>query len=113
MITGTLSPASTRATWSESVELTDEDGGDPIDLSDVDEITVEIRDPASMSSVLTATLGDGVTIIETGVFQFEFSKDDMNDLCPKTYEIGCTIEKDDQTVQLLIGYVPVVDGIVS
>lgn len=113
MLTGTLSPVSNRATWSESVAIDDEETGEAIDLSDVDEITIAIRTQGSSTPVLSATLtGEQITIIETGVFQFEFSESQMGGLCPQTYEIGCTLEKDDQSVQLLIGTVSVLDGIV-
>lgn len=114
MLTGTLDPVSTKATWSESFEIVDDETDEAIDLSDVDEITVTIRDPQSQTAMLTATYtGDDIELVDDGVFQVTFSADSMGGLSPKTYDIGCTIEKDDQTVQFLIGRLPVLDGIVS
>lgn len=114
MLTATLSPVSNRADWIDAYGLYDIDTEDPIDVSSATEITVSIRDASSQAIILTATLSDGsVDHIEDGVFQWSFSASSMRNLCAKTYEVGCTIEIDDQTIQLLIGQLPVVDGIVS
>lgn len=114
MLTGTLDPVSNKATWVVLYELVDADTDEAIDLSDVDEITVQIRDPGSSSSRLSATkTGGDVTITDTGVFRFVFSADDMAGLDPRTYEIGVTLEQDDEVVQLMIGHLPILDGIVS
>ena len=114
MYIGNLSPASNRATWSESYELTDSETGDLINLSNVDEITLEVRDPSSKSVVLSLTkTASEITIVDTGVFQWRAEASDMRGLSAKTYEVGCVIEQDDDEVQLLIGYLPVLDGIVS
>lgn len=114
MFTGTLDPVSNKATWVCFYELTDADTDEAIDLSSVDEITVQVREPGSGSSRLTATkTGGDVTIPDTGVFRWVFSATDMGGLDPKTYEIGVTLEQDDEVVQLMIGYLPVLDGIVQ
>lgn len=114
MFTGTLSPASNRATWSESYELTDSDTGEAISLASVDEITLEVRDPDSGSAVLSGTMTGGeISIIATGIFQWRFEASAMRGLNPKTYEIGCVIEQDGDEVQILIGHLPVLDGIVT
>lgn len=114
MLTGTLNPTSTSASWSESFEIVDDDTDEAVDLSDVDEITVTIRDPQSKTIMLTATYtGDDIELVDDGTFQVSFTADQMGGLESKTYDIGCTIEKDDQTVQFLIGHLPVLDGIVS
>lgn len=111
---GPLTPASNRATWSESYELTDDEDGDEIDLSAVDEITLEVRDPDTKCAVLTGTkTGGDIVIVSTGVFQWRFEASAMRALCAKTYEVGCVIEQDDDEVQILIGTLPVLDGIVS
>jgi len=114
MLTGTLTPTSTSASWVESFEIVDDETDEAIDLTDVDEITVTIRDPKTLTPMLTATYtGNDIELVDDGVFQVSFTADEMGGLSPKTYDIGCTIEKDDQTVQFLIGQLPVLDGIVS
>lgn len=114
MLTGTLSPVSNQADWIEAYGLYDEETGDPVDVSDAAEITISIRDPESGSADLTATLTGGtIEHIETGVFQWTFTVAQMQQLCAKTYDVGMTILKDDQTIQLFIGKLPVLDGIVG
>lgn len=117
MFFGALDPVSNKATWSENLELLDSETGDPIDLSAVTEITLEVRDMESHSAVLTGTYTGGEVIIvgasTDGVFQWEFSVAQMRALQAKTYDVGCTIEQDGDTVQLIIGHLPVLDGVVS
>jgi hypothetical protein len=114
MFTGTLSPVSNKADWIEEYELYDDETGEALDISTAEEITVSIRDPNSQSIELTASLSGGsITHIETGVFEWTFTAAQMRGLCAKTYEVGMTMLKDDVTTQILIGHVPVVDGIVS
>lgn len=79
MLTGSLPPISRRATYIETLELIDDDTGDPIDLTGAD-IRVELcanigRDdygwwdwPATTS----ATLADGITVPEAGIVQWRF-----------------------------------------
>lgn len=114
MLTGTLSPTSNKQDWSESISLTDDETDEAIDLSDVDEITIEVRNPLNGCTELSGTMTGGeISIIETGVFSWSFTAAQMGNLCPRAYEVGCIITKDDQTIQLLIGQLPVIDGIVS
>ena len=114
MFNGSLDPVSNKATWIVNYELSDADTGDLIDLSSVDEITVEVRDAVSKASLLTASkTGGDVVISDTGVFTWTFTATQMRTLGAKTYEVGCTIEDNDEVAQLLIGTLPVHDGIVT
>ena len=114
MFAGTLDPVSNKATWVCLYELTDAETDEAIDLSGVDEITIEIRDPQNASSVLTATkTGGDITITDTGIFRWAFTATQMRTLSAKTYEIGCVLEQDDEEVQLIIGTLPVFDGIIT
>jgi hypothetical protein len=109
-----LPAVSNRADWIDAYKLLDDETGHPIDLSDATEITVEIRDRETRSPQFSATLSGGtVEHIETGIFQWSFSLSQMRSLCPKTYDVGLTILKDEITTQILIGTLPVYDGIVS
>jgi ribosomal protein L30E len=109
MFIGALDPVSNKATWTVQYELSDAETGDLIDLSDVDTITVSIRDPQTKTQLLSTT----GTVVDTGVFSWTFTATQMGTLCAKAYEVGCTLTKDSETLQLLIGQLPVLDGIVS
>lgn len=107
-------PVSNRADWVQWCEIVNDDTGEPIeDISDL-AITVEVRDQSCGRAALSAGTSNGkVSIIAPGVFQWSFTLPEMSQLCAGTYEIGVTIERDEFTTQLLIGTLPVVDGIVS
>ena len=110
----TLAPVTNRGDWIDCYKLVDDETDDPIDLSDAAEITLEIREPETHCPKATATLTGGSIIhIETGVFQWTFPLAQMRSLCPRTYDVGLTILKDAITTQILIGRLPVLDGIVS
>jgi hypothetical protein len=114
MFIGTLSPVSNRADWIDAYQLLDEETNGPIDIADATAITIEVRDPKTRCIVLTGSLSGGeIERIETGTFQWHFTADRMRLLCPQDYEIGCTIVKDGITSQLLIGVLPVMDGVNS
>lgn len=70
---------------------------------------------ASEGPILTAEIGDGITIVDTGVFQIYFSRDDIRTLDAGTYIVGCTLESADgvDVRQLFIGRLPVLSGYVS
>lgn len=114
MQTGTLPEASNRATWSGEIAIYDDETDELVDLSALDEITLAVRDLSTRTIMLTGTLSGGqITIIETGIFAFTFTKGQMGALdVTRTYEVGITIEEDDEDVQILIGYLPLLDGIV-
>lgn len=113
MYLGTLAPVSNRASWNEAMEITDDLTDDPIDLSTASGITLEVRDPQSQSLILGASLGDGIEIVdgEYGVFVWSFTKEQMSAVRAKTYDIGITVTFQDETTQLFIGQVPVLEGV--
>lgn len=120
MYRGTLDEESNKATWTDDVEVTDEEGT-LIDLTDA-VIVLEVRakraiddyDTNITNAILSATTANGkITLQGTGVFRFSFTKSEMNTLCAGTYDIGVTVERDGETDQVLIGQLPLLDGIVT
>lgn len=117
MLTGPLPPISNLATWRDTAELRDAETGELIDLeTDIEEITVTIRDPRSESDELAATLsGDAITVLGVGVFEFVFTAEEMSNLDPKTYEIGCLVKFTDasggDTEQVILGTISVIRGL--
>jgi hypothetical protein len=114
MIDHTFSAVSNKQTWDERIEITDIETGEAIDLSyGVDNIIVTLRDPTSGSEVLAGDLVDGTVYLLTDddAFAFKFTPSRMDALEAKTYEIGIRIELADETAQLILGRVPVVQGL--
>lgn len=115
MLTGTLPPASNRADWIDCVEIRDTEADSDADaLVDLDgcDIVVAIYDEDYVKRAGATTDAGTVQIVDSGVFQFTFPRSVMAGLCAGTYKVGCTISRDDETVQILIGDLPVVDGFV-
>lgn len=114
MSAGAFDQVSNRATWTEAIELIDDDTGELLNISAATEIIVEIREPRTFTPVLTASLANGkVTRPSLGVFQWKFTSDEMRTLCALTYEVGATLTMAGDTEQIVIGTLPVLDGVVS
>lgn len=112
MLTGALPPVSNRAGFSMQFELLDDDTDEAVDLSDAS-IVFEVADNGSIELSAT-TENTKVSIVDTGVFQVDFTATEMRTLCAKTYQLGCTVTNDDsEPQQLIIGTLPVLDGIVA
>lgn len=128
MIRTSFDAITTRESWIDIVEILDEDDLSPIDISSW-KIQVEIRrqDHPGLpmdygwpshnfswgSGVALATTDNGtVTITDIGVFEFIFSQATIASLCPAVYVVGCTMSRDGEAVQLLLGLLPVLDGVV-
>lgn len=120
-LVSTLEPVTNRETWIEAFQFIDQETGETIDLIDpdteaalIDSATVTIREQGTRGQVLSGTLADGtIALLADGVLQIEFSVTQMGSLCNKTYDIGAVLTKDGQTVEFLLGTLPVLDGIVS
>jgi hypothetical protein len=114
MYQGTLPPRSNKAGWSLVVEVLDDDTDEAVDISDCT-IVFELRDPRMITTALSATTDNGkITIGATGFFTVAFTGDDMKTLIAETYEVGCTITNNDsEPQQLIIGTVPILDGVVT
>lgn len=114
MYQGIFPPRSNKAGWPLVVEVLDDDTGEDVDISDAT-IVLELRDPLTGTISLSATTDNGKIIIgDAGFFTVAFTATDMKTLCARTYEVGCTISNDDsEPQQLIIGTVPILDGIVT
>lgn len=115
MYIGSLPVASNRATYQQAFQLYDDEDDEGISLAAA-KITLEVRRPGRGSPEIRATTENGrivVTDQDDGSFELTFTPDQMRSLCPMTYEVGITIEQNGETIQYLIGTLPVLDGIVS
>jgi hypothetical protein len=103
---------SNRASWIFVGQITDLKGN----LLDLSNLTLEfaIRDPRHHSPVLEANTGNGkLTVIGLGLFRWAFTLDDMRCLHRGTYDTGMTMaDVNGQTVQLSVGPLAIIDGVV-
>lgn len=112
MIEGSFRPVSNKADWVQSIEVKDDDTGDLIDLSGIT-IIIEVRDPRSQEVVLTTSGNGTVVVLDLGVMQFTFLASQVRRICKGAYEIGGIFKRGSDTAQIIIGRVPIVDGIVQ
>ena len=111
MYVGSLDPQSNQATFKRQFELWDSDSDEFIDLT-LATIELVIRDNASKTSMLSASIDDGIELLDDGVFEVTFTAAQMGGLCAGEYDVGLIIT-DEITVQLIIGTIIVMDGIVT
>lgn len=104
--------ASNRADWKFWLKNTDPQDGSLVDIP-VDQITFQVRRQDRCGPVLSAASGDGkITSPSTGILEVRFAASEMRQLCPDTYEVGAIVSDGTDTVQLILGTVPVTDGVV-
>jgi hypothetical protein len=113
MITGTLNPATNSADWGLTVEVTDYLQNDLIDLSSVTEITAQVRNELNGIKLSGTLTGGEIAVVDTGVFRFNFAASSMKSLVAGTYEVGITLVQDSKTLQVLLGQLPVLDGVIE
>lgn len=125
MFNGALDAASNRETFQREFQITDMETGDAMTLTGgtvVFEIRWRDSSPSqsdgygglTSGAILTATNDDGVEFIDDDLtMQITFSESAMNTLCPGTYDVGMTFERDGITRQVIAGTLPVLDGKVS
>lgn len=112
MYKATLGTVSTGGDWLQTVRVRDKETGDPFDLTGTS-ITIKVqRDKQGSSPVLTGTIASGhVTNPEAGIIQWTFRQSEITALCAGTYNIGCVISKDGDTIQLILGTVQIIKGL--
>lgn len=110
MYTGALPATSIYETWSENVEVWSADDDELIDLADVTEITLKLRDPRSRFDELTLYYSTGdIVIVSTGIIQWRAEQTVMGALAPQTYKVILTFENGTDTLALVLGSISVVE----
>jgi hypothetical protein len=108
----TFPEQSNRASWvfiGEVLDLEDE----PIDLAGCT-MVFQIDDNQGGARLMASTGNGKITFVDVGKFRWFFTVSEMQSLEPGTYSTGLTLTNDDgtQTVQLSVGPLPIVDGVV-
>lgn len=123
MIRGAFPPVTTRQTLSDVIELISSEDGTSINLTGCTAKVAMISadyapapgwwgGPNYYDRLLRAPSIDAtVTILEeAGGINFVFTTDQMRTLCPGQYRLAATVTRDDYTVQIILGDIPVLDG---
>ena len=108
----TFPPQSNRASWAFLVAITDLDNN-PIDLSGCS-MVFAINDKWGTTRLVASTENGNLTFPDVGYFSWFFTAEEMYSLAPEQHDTGLTLTNDDgtQTLQLSIGPLTIVDGVV-
>jgi hypothetical protein len=109
----TFAPQSNQASWVFVGMVTDM-SDQPIDISTCSMVFAVNEKNRGGQRLLASTANGKITYPGLGVFRWFFTEGEMNGLCAGTYATGLTLTNDDgtQTVQLSVGSLPIVDGVV-
>jgi len=131
MYSGYLDTVTNKSDWNTTIQIVDSDSDEPVDLTGVDAFmqVVSCREgyphhsnhgygydygSGSCGPRLSGSTEDGrLTLSSEGIISWSYPASVMNALCPRTYDIGIILKKDDQTTQLFLGKVTVLDGVVT
>lgn len=94
-------------------EVLDEDTEEAFVLTDVDEITIRVRNPLVNVIEITHTLTGGDIILVDSDFKFRWivRAATMANLVPGTYDVSVIIEEGDDTRAAFLGTLSVLDGV--
>lgn len=113
-------PQSNRSSWVFIGMITDYTD-EPIDLTDCSIVfqvsnNTEINDYSHPYPVglIASTENGKITIVDTGVFRWFFTRDEMQRLCAGQHQTGLVVTNDtgEQDIQLSVGPLNIVDGAV-
>lgn len=105
MYIGSLPPISNRATWKEIFEAYDDETNEPIDLTGCT-ISFDI----TRGDDCTPTTSAAISIVALGRFEALLTVDQTRQLRAGQYRVGCTLERDGETIQEIIGTIAVQNG---
>lgn len=105
--------ATSSADWTESIELIDADTNHALDVPEDAEFELTIGDRC-WSGDFTASTGEGNIIRPAdNVIQWRFPRTDLNRFWPRnTYSVGLTMTTAEGTIQLFVGTLTIIDGVV-
>jgi hypothetical protein len=108
----TFPARSNRASWGYVGQITDMDDN-LIDLTGTS-IVFQISDKDGCPRLTASTENGKLSVVGLGMFQWFFTLQDMQGLCLGTYQTGLTLTTADgqQTEQLSVGPLPIIDGVV-
>jgi hypothetical protein len=105
-------PTSNRASWLFVGQVIDYDNA-PIDIADCS-MVFQISDRDGGTRLMASTANGKITYVDIGTFRWFFTLAEMHGLQAGTYDTGLTLTNDDgtQTLQLSVGPLPILDGVV-
>lgn len=110
----TLPAQSNQETWDGTLSFIDDDDGLPLftEALPPSAVTLRLRDRETGATVISGSMADGaLVVVGDGEMEFTFSATAMSALEPKTYDIGLLATISGVTKQLILGSLPVLEGL--
>ena len=118
MFQARFKPVTNQSDWATSIQFNDKASGTPMDITG-DDVPLsfnlalkpvgEGNSPALTGSTATGEL----TLPSLGILQIFFPASRMQALTPGSYDVGLTVTNGLNTAQILLGRLPIVNGIVG
>ena len=106
-----LDPITTRSDWILPIEFKDSETGDLMDLTGVT-FDVRLRENGGVTSTITGSSAGGeITNPDTGVALITFLASALTSLEAVEYDVALTMYRDSYTETIILGTIPVLDGI--
>ena len=118
MIQARFKPVTNQSDWATSIQFNDKATGTPIDITGDDmplsfALALQLVGERNMPALTGGTATGELTLPSLGILQIFFPAARMQALAPGSYDIGLTVTNGVNTVQILLGRLPIVDGIVG
>jgi hypothetical protein len=110
MLQARLGPISTYSDWILSLQITDSDTGDAFDLTGATASLAVRKIGCETITTVSSTTDGNITFPDTGVIHSEVLYGDY-DFEIGEYDVRLTLERDGYTESIIIGTLPVIDGL--
>lgn len=110
MLKARLGPISTRSDWILSIQIQDQDTGDAFDLTGASAEIAIRKIGEETVTVVSDTAGGKITYPDTGIIHSEVLYGTY-DFDVAEYDVSLTLSRDGYTDTIIIGTLPVMDGL--
>jgi hypothetical protein len=118
MFQARFKPVTNQSDWATSIQFNDKATGMPIDITGDDmpnsfALAVQLVGDGNMPALTGSTATGELTLPSLGILQIFFPAARMQVLTPGSYDVGLTVTNGVNTAQILLGRLPLVNGIVG
>jgi hypothetical protein len=118
MFQARFKPVTNQSDWATSIQFNDKATGTPIDITGDDmpnsfALAVQLVGDGNMPALTGSTATGELTLPSLGILQIFFPAARMQALTPGSYDVGLTVTNGVNTAQILLGRLPLVNGIVG
>jgi hypothetical protein len=110
-------PVSNQSDWATPMQFNDKASGTPIDITGEDVpnsfvLALQLAGASNGPALTGSTATGELTLPSLGILQVFFPAARMQALAPGSYDVGLTVTNGINTAQILLGRLPIVNGIV-